>query len=475
VTLELYAYALRAARPRQLARRASRPVRRRLFPRADRTGLPYPLEDNVELWHSRAFEVRESRPTGALAGFQANYGENVLAAARSGDRGTARAYIDAWLEASPPRVGSAWHPYVVSTRIGNWVAALSLEPELATAHLGESLLRQLKYLQRNVEDDILGNHVIRNARALILGGLSVGDPGAVAQGRRLLQRELPEQVLADGGHYERSPAYHRLVLRDLLEVQRFAPVQDEIERMLDFAAGSSRPDGAPALFNDGGLDIAPDIDLPVPPHGLSIFPATGYVFVRTERVWLAFDCGAPSPPFLPAHAHADALSFQLWIDGCPAVIDPGTSTYEPGQTRRWERGTESHATVAIDGDQFEIWGAFRSGPLPTVRLVEAGLEQLVAEVRLRDGTEITRSLQLLPGSLEIEDRINGSGSHQLVSSIPLALDATVRVSALTGCAVSESRTFAERFGATGEATALVVRASAALPWEGGWRIEWDAG
>lgn len=473
MTIELYAHALRTARPRQLARRASRPVRRRLFPRAGRAAVPHPLEDNIELWRSKAFEVRESGPTGALARFQANYGENVLAAARAGDRGTARAHINAWLEASPPRVGPAWHPYVVSTRIGNWVAALSLEPELATAQLGESLLRQLNYLQRNVEDDILGNHVIRNARALVLGGLCVGDPEAVAQGRQLLERELPEQVLADGGHYERSPAYHRLVLRDLLEVQSFASVQDEVQQMLDFAAGSSRPDGAPALFNDGGLDIAPDIDLPAPPHGLSVFPDTGYVFVRTERVWLAFDCGAPSPPFLPAHAHADALSFQLWIDGRPAVIDPGTSTYEPGRTRRWERGTESHSTVAVGGDQFEIWGSFRSGPLPTVRLVEAGVDRLVAEVKLRDGTEIVRSLRLLPGSLEIDDRITGSGSHQLVSSIPLAVHATVRVSALTGRAISESRTFAERFGATSEASAVVVRASAALPWEGGWRIDWD--
>ena len=66
----------------------------------------------------------------------------------------------------------------------------------------------------------------------------------------------------------------------------------------------------------------------------------------------------------PAHAHADALSFQLWADGRPVVVDPGMPTYDAGAERDWFRGTRAHSTVAIDGDQFEPWGAFRSGPLP---------------------------------------------------------------------------------------------------------------
>jgi hypothetical protein len=115
----------------------------------------------------------------------------------------------------------------------------------------------------NVEDDVLGNHLIRNIRALVLGGTSFGSADLTRRGIELLRRELPEQVLRDGGHYERSPSYHLVVLRDLLEIQAASPhswLADAIARMGIFAAALARPDGAPALFNDGTVD-APRLEL----------------------------------------------------------------------------------------------------------------------------------------------------------------------------------------------------------------------
>lgn len=474
MTFALYAHALRAARPRQLARRVTRPLRRRLVPRTARSAAPSPLPANVELWRSTAFAASPSGPEGALRAFALNYGDDVLESARAGDAESARALLERWLESSPARPGVPWHPYVTSTRIANWVAALTLEPGLASARVGESLRRQLVYLGRNIEDDILGNHVIRNAKALVLGGTAVSDTAAVQRGLQLLRRELPEQILADGGHYERSPAYHRLVLRDLLELRPFAAVEAEIGRMESFAASSSRPDGAPALFNDGGLDIAPALELPSPPQGLSVHRETGYVFLRRGRCWLAFDCGAPAPEFLPAHAHADALSFQLWVDGRPVVVDPGTSTYEPGAIRARERGTEAHATLAVDGDQFRVWGSFRSGPLPSVRLVRADEDELTGEATLPSGVRIVRSLRLTDNELVVEDQVLGARLHDVVSSITLAPAAAVHVEPLAGDAVVESRTVSERFGQRVEATAVVIRIRTLLPWEGGWSIAWDA-
>ena len=470
MSLDLYVHALRAARPRQLARRATRPVRRRLFARGRRGAGLAPLEANAALWSSRAFEPRPSAPSGALAAFAANYGGEVLHAARLGDGAEAARLVDGWIAAHPPRVGAPWHPYVVSTRIANWVAAATLAPELRTAAVAASLRRQLAYLARNVEDDILGNHVLRNAKALVLGGEALGDEAASRLGRRLLARELPEQVLPDGGHYERSPSYHRLVLLDLLETAAFAPVDDEVGRMTSFAAASARPDGAPALFNDGGLDIAPELALGDPAHGLDVREATGYVFVRRPGLWLAFDCGPPAPVFLPAHAHADALSFQLWLDGAPVVVDPGTSTYEPGAVRAWERGTEAHSTVAVGGDQFRVWGAFRSGRLPRVALAEASGERLVGEVRFPSGVVHRRTIRVGERAVEVEDVVVGCDGAALVSSVPLHPDARVTVEPLHGEAASEPRTVAERFGERREATALVQRARGARSWEGGWRI-----
>ena len=50
----------------------------------------------------------------------------------------ARAAMEAWIERHPPRPGDAWHPYPLSTRVGNWLAALALVPEAANGIDGAS-------------------------------------------------------------------------------------------------------------------------------------------------------------------------------------------------------------------------------------------------------------------------------------------------------------------------------------------------
>jgi len=445
--------ALRAARARQLRARAVRPLRRRRFPRTMPSGDFTPLR--VDFWRSEAFAGMDGvagdgavdllgkefafplRDWGLpgeprLRRFHAHYGEEVLGWARRGDLAEAAQALAAWISTNPARYGDAWHPYPLSTRVGNWVAALSLAPELAGDGVVASLRRQLAYLERNVEDDVLGNHLIRNARALVLGGLALDEPRWRVQGLQLLRRELPEQVLPDGGHYERSPVYHLLVLRDLIEVEAASAedwLADPIARMRRFGAALCRPDGKPALFNDGSLDLAPELELPSPPTGLSVFPDTGYAVLREGPIWLAFDCGPPAPPFLPAHAHADALSFQLWVDGRPVVIDPGTYTYEPGSERDWFRSTRAHATVAVGGrDQFELWGAFRAGPFPRVAL--RSTQPLEAEL-VRNGLRHTRRIAVADGVVDVDDEVEGSGA-ELVSTLPLAGEPPLTIDARGG-------------------------------------------
>lgn len=474
----LLLHGLRAAQPRQLHARALRPLRRRRLGAGPAPPFQ-PLHGPVQLWRAAAFEPQALAGSGGerLRGFHGHYGEDVLAAARAGDGVLGARLLAGWIERHPPRPDDAWHPYTISTRAGNWIAALSLLPELESAAVRESLWRQLVVLARNVEDDVLGNHVIRNARALVLGGAAFGATSLTERGVGLLERELPVQILPDGGHYERSPVYHLVVLRDLLEISAAAEVPGldaAVDRMPRFAAGMARPDGAPALFNDGGLDLAPALDLPPAEEGLSLFADTGYAVLRTPRVWLAFDCGQPSPPYLPAHAHADALSFQLWVDGRAVVVDPGTFTYEPGADRDWFRGTRAHSTVAIDGDQFELWGAFRSGPLPRVELLEASAHELAAAVTGRTGVRHERRISLDGTELTISDRLEGRGRRSVVSSLPFAPSAEPRATAAGSApAILEQRPVSERFFERVDGAALVVREERSLPAELGWTIALD--
>jgi hypothetical protein len=252
------------------------------------------------------------------------------------------------------------------------------------------------------------------------------------------------------------------VLRDLLELAPYADVEASVRAMTLFAAASSRPDGAPWLFNDGGLDVAPNLALPAPPDGLATFAETGYVFLRSGGVALAFDCGPVSPPFLPAHAHADALSLQIWVDGEPVVIDPGMPTYDAGAERDFFRSSEAHSTVSPGGSQFESWGAFRAGPLPDVELLEARPDELVGRVVTARATEHVRRVRIAAGAILVEDDVTGVAPAAVVSTLVLgsrntAIDAAVEPERV-------ERVVAERFGERVPARALVQRGVATPRW-----------
>jgi uncharacterized heparinase superfamily protein len=478
-TLSLYAHALRVARPRQLRARATRPLRRRLLPGGSPPQDARPVGAVEALWRSPAFAtVPAPDPATRLGRFHAHYGEDVLEAARAGDAGWAATLIGTWIAANPPCNDDGWHPYPVSTRVGNWIAALTLLPELASPALSESLWRQLRRLERNVEDDVLGNHLVRNARALVLGGVAFGAPKLTRRGIEILRRELKEQILPDGGHYERSPSYHLVVLRDLLEIQGASPYSwlgDTIEEMRRFAAALQRPDGAPALFNDGTVD-APRLELPDPPPGLAIFPDSGFAVVREGKLWLAFRCGRAAPDFLPPHAHADALSLQLWWDGQPVLADPGSFTYEPGPDRDWFRSTRAHSTIRVDGrDQFETWGAFRAGRLPDVKLRYARDGVLEASVKLPGRVRHIRRVEWSTSVVIVRDRLEGRGTRKIESRLVWASDRrpiTVHFDG-AGPAIPEASWLSEHMDERTPATAGLVRLSAKLPAELGFRITFE--
>jgi hypothetical protein len=243
-----------------------------------------------------------------------------------------------------------------------------------------------------------------------------------------------------------------------------------VDRMTAFAAALARPDGAPALFNDGALELAPRLELSDALPGLVVFPDTGYAVVRDGELWLAFDCGPPGPAYLPAHAHADALSIQLWHDGRPVVVDPGTSTYEAGAERDRERSTEAHSTIALGGrSQFEPWGAFRSGPFPSIRVLSDS--PLSAEVVWGNGDRHRRTLAWDAREVRISDQVELRRRTEVVSSLPLAPGGDVEIELHGPLAASrEPRLVAERLFDARAAEAYVGRATAEGRVELGWTI-----
>ena len=104
---------------------------------------------------------------------------------------------------------------------------------------------------------------------------------------------------------------------------------------------------------------------PVANASVEGFCEGGITIIRFDegRAVLAFDHGPLGFGQLAAHGHADALSVQLYVDGEPVLIDPGTYVYNGNREARYRfRSTSVHNTVSIDDRcQSEALGPFLWG------------------------------------------------------------------------------------------------------------------
>lgn len=461
-TLLRYLHTLRYLRPVQVLARLRRALR---HPRADTGPAPAPRPVNGS-WRApvagtpslvaperfRLLNVERDcrvagdwQPAGAdkLWIYNLHYFDDLNARAAASRRAWHLRLLERWVAENAPGAGDAWEPYPVSRRIVNWLKWRLGGGELSAA-CRQSLAVQARWLRGALEYHLLGNHLLANAKALVYAGLYFA--GAEAEswyehGMRILTRELREQVLPDGGHFERSPMYHATVLEDLLDVLnalraygRAAPAEwlAVSARMRRWLQVMTHPDGGIAFFNDAALQIAPSsaeleafaVRLGLPPaadarEALLALEPSGYVRALAPAACLLCDCAPVGAAYQPGHAHADTLSFELSLGAQRLLVNSGTSRYGTDAERQRERGTAAHNTVVVDGaDSSEVWSGFRVGRRARVRLhaAHATDEGALIEAshdgyrRLPGRNRHARQWRLGGQSLRIEDRLSGAFS-----------------------------------------------------------------
>ena len=89
--------------------------------------------------------------------------------------------IDSWIAANAPTAGDGWEPYPLSLRVVNWIKAW-LGTELARPPQPwlDSLATQLAWLERRLEYHLLANHLLKNGKALLFGGVFFSRAGCRA-------------------------------------------------------------------------------------------------------------------------------------------------------------------------------------------------------------------------------------------------------------------------------------------------------
>lgn len=354
--------------------------------------------------------------------------------------------------------------YSISERVSNLILLWNIQepaPPLATEVLlmiekdVEHLLGHLEYHGEFGTN----NHILNNARALILAGSFLGIPRFYEAGCWLLENQLSKHVSAEGVLREASTHYQWVITRWIVEVgcvfysadqARFQQLCPLLNNMLDVCEAMQLGKQAGKYLPLIG-DISPDF----PPRFYGGMTGLGYALVGCgEKIeftsstiddwWSHFFIGRAKPMpgnWQPSdgswtrlannnwallahsdthpddsrvtHGHHDLFSFELAFQGIPFIVDSGRKNYlaardheEAGILEEW------HNTILVNEK--------RTGFVPRGYMPASWL----ATIRTRP--HVTLHDQYLEIRLGAPHEVPGISSIQRV--LNLADDSTVLVS-----------------------------------------------
>ena len=290
-----------------------------------------------------------------------------------------------------------WNSYAISNRIISWIKVFPIIENRVQSNLILNNLRiQLEYLYRNLEYDLRANHLLENGFALLFGAYFFNDIRIFIKAEKILKEQINEQILNDGYHIELSPMYQQHIIHRLIdsynlilnnlnsifsgydipannsdfisrETYLLNSIKSTSEMMLSCINEITFNNGDIPLLNDSAFNIYPTtkelidyakvLDLNKIPIQLD---ESGYRKFENKYYECIMNVGGIKAHYMPGHAHSDILSFVLYINSQPFIIDTGVSTYDFSEQRILERSTKSHNTVQIDNfEQLEVWSSFR--------------------------------------------------------------------------------------------------------------------
>ena len=313
----------------------------------------------------------------------------------------------------------AWHPYTTSLRVKNLlvIAGILNEKKIEWLNIvSGDICDQYLFLMHNKEKNLLGNHYFENLVALYICSSFLEDSNAHKCISVELKEQISEQVLNDGMHFERSFLYHNLILEDLLRLYKIHHkaernmLQKKIQQMIDCVFSFELETRLPA-FNDEGANVAKtrqqllcaakEIANVVPVYRAYLFMG-GYYNLSKDGFTAIVDAGDFGPDYISGHSHCDMLSFELFYDGEPILVNAGTYQYQ-SELRAYFRSTMAHNTLQIDGiEQSDVWGEHRTGKRAVILRKKAANNGLVAEFHDYKKNKLKRRI-VIDGDVKVKD------------------------------------------------------------------------
>jgi hypothetical protein len=332
-----------------------------------------------------------------------------------------------WNEKNPFLWGIAWTSVMeAAIRASNWTYTYCFLEDAAAGEIKEKLrigiINMTDYVARHYSRySSANNHLLIEAYCLGQSGILFDYKPWLDLALSLLARELARQNHADGVNKEQSLFYQsfgmeafgltlRLLQKNNLKVpETWTPL---LTKMCRFVADCQGTHGETVEFGDSDNSKILDLtggEWDYYRYVLSLFSHllperydnlehiqenTAWLFAADEtenarqkppyttpanvcyreggltilrngdrRALIGIDHGELGFGRLAAHGHADALSFQMYLDGEALFIDPGTYIYHCDRESRDDfRRTRNHNTATVgDRDQSQMLGAFLWG------------------------------------------------------------------------------------------------------------------
>ncbi len=420
------------------------------------------MEDKITILHSRKdFDWKsqwEFEDKSALWNFNLHYFEYLLSLIKAWKDTGDKKYLDktiqiisGWIENNPKGSSPAWASYTTALRIVTWISWYKYASEMLSEDFRKKFIRSLhdqySYLSTHLERDILGNHYFEDLKSLVVASIFFKDDTVFEKAFSNFKKECKEEILSDGMHFELSPMYHKIILEGMLRIavalrdvgRKDLEIESYLQRMLDVAYSFEDGLERVPLFNDGGNNVAKSLDALVKVAGeLGFKPefkgqlkASGfYIFQKTVtgKVWkLVVDAGQPGPKYIPGHAHCDAMSYELFCDGKPVLVNCGTYAYQCKE-RSFFRSTAAHNTVMIEGvEQSQCWGAFRLAKRSSTKVLDVSENSITMEMTDAKERKCIRRITIEPTSIVVSDESPGSRLDVYVHiAAPVNLEASAK-------------------------------------------------
>ncbi len=327
------------------------------------------------------------------------------------------------------------------------------ELELIDSYLFDHYL----HIKENIEysEGMRGNHYLSNLCSLIIyvsfTEENDGKNALLSKYLKLIEIELDYQFHDEGTNFEGSTRYHIFTHQMLLTVDLILKkygigqlTSNKMNRIAGFTLSLFEYEFPPQIGdNDSGFywkvldsekltynSLKSIINKSYDAHNIINYNEFGYVQNKYDKYDVIFKCGKLGQKGKGGHDHNDNLSYQLYMDKYPFIVDIGSFCYTSNfKERNIYRSTRSHNALWIEGIEQNVFSELRNDDMFWLDTDKSKPEIIINEANRLSGTieyggkPYTRDIELNSDEIVITDNYNS----KLVKYINLYLYPDIKI------------------------------------------------